>query len=72
MAPSSPSRKDCCQQPTNLRVMQSGDAGVVTDTDGRSIGRADLTIAQCAICGARHHELSVDPIPLGVGLAAVG
>jgi hypothetical protein len=41
--------KDCCKEADNLRVVEQ---------------RPDLTVKQCAVCGARHWEMRVDPAPI--------
>lgn len=43
--------KPCCADPANLVAAYE---------------RPDLIVKTCTICGCRHFELTVDPIPLGV------
>lgn len=47
-------KKECCKDEKNLIPHQE---------------RPDLIIRKCVVCGCRHFELGVDPIPLGIKLA---
>ena len=43
--------RDCCKEETNLKAKQE---------------RSDLVVKTCKICGAKHRELTVDPLKIGV------
>jgi ATP phosphoribosyltransferase regulatory subunit HisZ len=44
--------RDCCSDQKNL--------------EGRASDRPDMTVRVCRVCGARHLELTVDPLRLGI------
>ena len=48
--------RECCQKEENLKEIESRSQSV------------DVTIVvhQCAVCGAKHHEMSVPPIRFGM------
>jgi hypothetical protein len=47
-----PKARACCQATENLELRDSG--------------KPDLELRVCRVCGARHFELTVDPVALGV------
>lgn len=49
--------RECCEQKDNREVIEQ---------------RGDLLVERCKVCGAKHHELSVDPIVVGVKGASLG
>lgn len=46
--------RECCKDEANLRVVES---------------KATLTTRQCAVCGARHHELTAEPFVVSARFA---
>lgn len=49
--------KPCCEKPDNREVVEQTE---------------DHKVERCKVCGAKHYELSVDPIILGVEAAPLG
>jgi hypothetical protein len=43
----------CCRQPANLEAWVKKD-------------RPDVALWICKVCGCRHYELTVAPVPVGV------
>ena len=52
----------CCNTESNLSVIENRRISGKFADGGSSGG--DLTIQQCEVCGAKHHNVAVDPVEI--------